>query len=79
MCTYIFPSLFLSIIFHEDNITGMFAVTCANINNNTHENIQSNTHTKNNISPDFNLYVDNNFSMNCLFQGYIFLLFILFK
>lgn len=75
---YIYSLLSFS-LFHEDNITGIFAVTCVNANNNTLENIQATTHTKNNISPDLNLYADNDFSMNCLFQGYIFLLSILFK
>lgn len=75
---YPYSLLSFSLLFHEDNITDVFAVTCANANNNTLENIRANTHTKN-ISPDLNLYADNDFSMNCLFQAYIFLLSILFK
>lgn len=50
MCIYIPFSLFLYYI-SEDNITGAFAVTCAIVNNNTHENIQANTHTKNKHFP----------------------------
>lgn len=51
MCIYISPYLFFSLIFNEDNITGVFAVTCAIVNNNTHENIQANTHTKDKYFP----------------------------
>lgn len=76
--TYISPSLIFSIILHVENITGMLAVIGANGNNTLLKTYEQTNILRARTSLYLNLYVNNGFSMNCLFKCCI-LLFKLFR